>query len=94
MLEVVGQIGQASEHFVDVDSRAIDDASRSLRINAAGLIHPKNRATMSHIVGMYGPPQSCKRKTENNSLVCANVFGLWWSQRLRAMMDSARSLPY
>jgi hypothetical protein len=33
-------------------------------------------------------------KTENDVLVCANVFGLWWSQRLRAMMDSARSLPY
>jgi hypothetical protein len=28
---------------------------------------------------MYGPPQSCKRKTENDGLVCANVFGLWWS---------------
>jgi len=30
---------------------------------------------------MYGPPQSCKRKTEKDKLVCANVFGLWWSQR-------------
>jgi len=25
---------------------------------------------------LYGPPQSCKRKTEKDSLVCANVFGL------------------
>ena len=33
-------------------------------------------------------------KTEIDSLVCANVFGLWWSARLLAMMDSARSLPY
>jgi hypothetical protein len=33
-------------------------------------------------------------KTENDDLVCANVFGLCWSQRLLAMMDSARSLPY
>jgi len=33
-------------------------------------------------------------KTENDNLVCANVFGLCWSQRLLAMMDSARSLPY
>jgi hypothetical protein len=23
---------------------------------------------------MYGPPQSCKRKTENGHLVCANVI--------------------
>ncbi len=29
----------------------------------------------SHL-NMYGPPQSCKRKTEKDSLVCANVFGL------------------
>ena len=27
-------------------------------------------------------------------MVCANVFGLWWSQGLLTMMDSARSLPY
>ena len=33
-------------------------------------------------------------KTENDRVVCANVFGLWWSQRPLAMMDSARSLPY
>ena len=46
------------------------------------------------IIGMYGPPQNCKRKIENDSSVCANVFGLWWSQRLLAMMESARSLPY
>jgi hypothetical protein len=49
---------------------------------------------MLFIIGMYGPPQDCKRKTEKDKLVCANVFGLWWSQRLLAMMDSARSLPY
>jgi hypothetical protein len=29
---------------------------------------------------MYGPPQSCKRKTKERQLVCANVFGLEWSQ--------------
>jgi len=28
---------------------------------------------------MYGPPQSCKRKTKDDSLVCVNVFGLEWS---------------
>jgi len=33
-------------------------------------------------------------ETEDDGLVCANVFGLWWSLQLRAMMDSARSLPY
>jgi hypothetical protein len=32
----VGQMGRASEHFVNVDNRAIDDASRSFRINAQG----------------------------------------------------------
>jgi len=26
-------------------------------------------------------------KNEEWQMVCANVFGLWWSQRLRAMMD-------
>jgi hypothetical protein len=52
------------------------------------------KEALTNIVGMYGPPQSCKRKTEIDKLVCANVFGLWWSQRLLAMMDSARSLPY
>jgi len=26
-------------------------------------------------------------------MVCANVFGLWWSRGLLTMMDSARSLP-
>jgi hypothetical protein len=33
-------------------------------------------------------------RTEKDNLVCANVFGLCWSQQLLAMMDSARSLPY
>jgi hypothetical protein len=33
-------------------------------------------------------------KSDDDSLVCANVFGLWWSLQLLAMMDSARSLPY
>lgn len=50
-------MGQASEHFAAVDNRAIDDAHRSLWINAAGLIHPPNRATMSHIIGNYPPEQ-------------------------------------
>jgi hypothetical protein len=31
---------------------------------------------------------------ENDSSVCVNVFGLWWSSRLLAMMESARSLPF
>ena len=34
---------------------------------------------------MYGPPQDCKRKTEKEKLVCANVFGLWWSPFLRTL---------
>ncbi len=46
---------------------------------------------ISRITGMYGPPQRCKRKTSNGKVVCANVFGLEWSRRLRAMMD-VRSL--
>jgi len=33
-------------------------------------------------------------ENRDDGLVCANVFGLWWSQRLLAMMDSARPLPY
>jgi hypothetical protein len=33
-------------------------------------------------------------KIEEWQMVCANVFGLEWSQRLRAMMDVARSRPY
>ena len=36
---------------------------------------------------MYGPPQSCKRKTKKWQMVCANVFGLEWSQGLRTLMD-------
>jgi hypothetical protein len=52
------------------------------------------RVPLSAIIGMYGPPQNCKRKLWNGGSVCANVFGLWWSHRLLAMMDSARSLPY
>jgi hypothetical protein len=32
-------------------------------------------------------------KSEGGHLVCANVFGLEWSCRPRAMMESARSLP-
>jgi hypothetical protein len=50
---------------------------------------------MSAIIGKYGPPRSCKRKTEKDKLVCANVFGLWWSQRLLALMElRPRSLLY
>jgi hypothetical protein len=33
-------------------------------------------------------------KSDDDSLVGANVFGLWWSLQLLAMMDSARSLPH
>jgi hypothetical protein len=58
------------------------------------LVPMTTMAGANDLTGMYGPPQSCKRKTEKDKLVCANVFGLWWSQRLLAMMDSARSLPY
>jgi hypothetical protein len=32
------------------------------------------------VIGLYGPPQSCKRKNKDWQLVCANVFGLWWGQ--------------
>jgi hypothetical protein len=32
-------------------------------------------------------------KNWDGDVVCANVFGLWWSEYLLAMMDSARSLP-
>ena len=46
---------------------------------------------LAALTGMYGPPQRCKRKTKQWQLVCPNVFGLEWSQRLRAMMD-VRSL--
>lgn len=31
--------------------------------------------------------RKCKRKNEEWQVVCANVFGLWWSQRLLAIMD-------
>jgi len=33
-------------------------------------------------------------KSADGQMVCANVFGLWWSQGLLTMMDSAHSLPY
>jgi hypothetical protein len=33
-------------------------------------------------------------ENRDDGVVCANVFGLWWSLRLLAMMDSARSLSY
>jgi hypothetical protein len=33
-------------------------------------------------------------ENQDDGLVCTNVFGLWWSSRLLAMMDSARSLPH
>ena len=34
------------------------------------------RCLIFAIIGMYGPPQNCKRKLRNDGLVCANVFGL------------------
>jgi hypothetical protein len=35
-----------------------------------------NCGLMSIIIGMYGPPQDCKRKTGMGCVVCTNVFGL------------------
>ena len=47
------------------------------------------------IIGMYGPPQICKRKPRCDSWVRANVFGfLGGILEFLAMMDSARSFPY
>ncbi len=34
--------------------------------------------------GMYGPQPFCKRKVRMTELVCANVFGLYWSSELLA----------
>ena len=34
--------------------------------------------------GMYGPPPFCKRIVRKAELVCANVFGLYWSSELLA----------
>jgi len=34
--------------------------------------------------GMYGPPPFCKRRMRMAELVCANVFGLYWSSDLLA----------
>jgi hypothetical protein len=31
--------------------------------------------------GMYGPPPGCKRKVRGTRLVCANVYGLCWSEK-------------
>ena len=36
------------------------------------------------LFGMYGPPPFCKRKMRMTELVCANVFGLYWSSELLA----------
>jgi hypothetical protein len=36
------------------------------------------------LLGMYGPPPFCKRKVRMTELVCANVFGLYWSSELLA----------
>ena len=41
--------------------------------------------TDSHIMGWSAA--ELQAKNERWQLVCANVFGLHWSQRLRAMMD-------
>jgi hypothetical protein len=30
---------------------------------------------------MYGPPPNCKRKMRGTGLVCANVYGLDWSEK-------------
>jgi hypothetical protein len=37
-------------------------------------------SAVESLSSMYGPPQSRKRKTKERQLVCANVFGLEWSQ--------------
>jgi len=39
--------------------------------------------------GMYGPPPYCKRKVRMTEMVCANVFGLYWSSELLALMECA-----
>ena len=38
----------------------------------------------NRLPGMYGPPPFCKRKVRMTELVCANVFGLYWSSELLA----------
>src|SRR6266478_4853893 len=39
--------------------------------------------------GMYGPPLRRKRKVSVTRLVCANVYGLYWSESLLARMECA-----
>jgi len=38
---------------------------------------------------MYGPPLDCKRKMKSHGQVCANVYGLGWSEAHRARMECA-----
>ncbi len=39
--------------------------------------------------GMYGPPLRRNRKVSVTRLVCANVYGLYWSESLLARMECA-----
>ena len=44
-------------------------------IRSRVLVCGLNLGPLSSIIGMYGPPQNCKRKLRMTDLVCANVFG-------------------
>jgi hypothetical protein len=41
-----------------------------------GRFCPLKHLCLRSLIGMYGPPQCCKRKTIDDNLVGANVFGL------------------
>jgi hypothetical protein len=39
---------------------------------------------------MYGPPPFCKRRMKMTELVCANVFGLYWSSELSVLLQRTK----
>lgn len=58
---------------------------------------PESANGAAGIIGKYRYVWSAaglQAKSELTFVVCANVFGLSWSQQLLAMMESARFLPY
>ncbi len=51
------------------------------------------RLPSRRLLGMYGPPPSCKRKVEMRGLVCANVSGLMLSRGSGPRWNALRSRP-
>jgi hypothetical protein len=57
----------------------LQEATRFVRPERGQTAYFKGLLPICGLVGMYGPPPECKRKRVGG-LVCANVYGLRWSQ--------------